>query len=1309
MPSDITVSLTSIPPLKINVPQRGSIEVKNAAYGAGSDATSVKTYGDQTIGGNKTFTGITAGITKSMVDLSNVDNTSDVNKPVSDAAQLVLDGKVDKVVGKVLSDQNYTLTEKDKLAAIVPSKLINGTNEVELGEDANLRLAQNGGIVFDRNNTSINVGMGFHIRSGEGISIEPVDQYDSQNLITRGWYFSTDGSLIAPNNDYYYARSYIVLNTFPAEDSGFGLTTADGVTHDFYYDYDGISGPGTPILVNASVDTVADVVTKTIAVLNNSGLFGDVHWDAELNYIWVYQKVAGKTGNQTNFNYGYTDGVSSFIGAESSKIVFGDGTIQTTAPTSDSYLLDRVNHTGTQSYTTISGLGTLATQDGTFSGTSSGTNTGDETVSTIKSKLDITTLSGANTGDETASSIKSKLGVTTLSGSNTGDQTITLGGDATGSGNSSLTVTLANSGVVAGEYNNGTTAITPFTVDAKGRITATDTPVTITPDWSSIANTPTTLDGYNITDAVNVGETQTISGAKEFILSPIVPRPTESNQAVNKAYADDISAGIHVHAQVHVILTIDLATATGGTVAYTNGTDGVGAKLTVTGGSTIIAALNSACGTDADLVSGENGSRVIINGEADDKNWNGIYVISADRELTRAADFDSSVEMAGGDFVFVTHGTAYADTGWVLSEPVTSVGVSNVEFVQFSGQGSYDAGNGLHRDGTTFSVVGTTGRIVVGPSVDLATYGVAGTYQSVTTDAYGRVTSGSNPTTLSGYGITDAAASSDLSSHVSDDARHLTSTQNTLIDGITVSSAEINRLSGIASNVQTQLDGKSATSHVHSDATTSVAGFMSTGDKTKLNAISGTNSGDETASSIKTKLGITTLSGANTGDQTIALEGDVTGSGTGTFTVALKATGTAGTYNNSATSVRPFTTDSAGRISSVGNAVTITPAWSSITSTPTTLTGYGITDAAALSGAAFTGAISVNSDSSVAISAYSIDARAGSFQSVYGSGLEATSENSTALVGVSSTGIGVEAHSTSNTGLSINSYNGIPLVATKGINNNGYIAQFFSGDANVYSILDSGSLRLASGTSTLTLAAPTVNAFARTITFPAANGTVALASTTLAGYGITDAATATSLSTHIADETKHLTSAQNTLIDAITATSAEINYLGGVSSNIQTQLNSKSATSHTHANATTGIDGFMSAGDKTKLDAITGSNTGDETVTTIKTKLGITTLSGANTGDETSTTIKSALGISTLSGSNTGDQTITLTGDVTGSGTGSFAATLKSVGTAGTYTSVTTDANGRVTAGTNPTTLAGYGITDAADNSNTVIGLSLFL
>lgn len=93
---------------------------------------------------------------------------------------------------------------------------------------------------------------------------------------------------------------------------------------------------------------------------------------------------------------------------------------------------------------------------------------------------------------------------------------------------------------------------------------------------------------------------------------------------------------------------------------------------------------------------------------------------------------------------------------------------------------------------------------------------------------------------------------------------------------------------------------------------------------------------------------------------------------------------------------------------------------------------------------------------------------------------------------------------------------------------------------------------------------------------------------------------------------------------------------------------------------------------------LSGTNTGDETLATIKSKLGITTLSGANTGDQdlsglvpkTTTVNSKALsgnitlsasdvgapsGSGTSTGANTGDQTITLTGDVTGTGAGSFA------------------------------------------------------
>ena len=68
----------------------------------------------------------------------------------------------------------------------------------------------------------------------------------------------------------------------------------------------------------------------------------------------------------------------------------------------------------------------------------------------------------------------------------------------------------------------------------------------------------------------------------------------------------------------------------------------------------------------------------------------------------------------------------------------------------------------------------------------------------------------------------------------------------------------------------------------------------------------------------------------------------------------------------------------------------------------------------------------------------------------------------------------------------------------------------------------------------------------------------------------------------------------------------------------------------------------------------------------------------------------------------TGNQSITLSGDATGSGATSISVTLANSGvTAGNYTKVAVDSKGRVTSGSNPNTLSGYGITDAASNTHT--------
>ncbi len=80
-----------------------------------------------------------------------------------------------------------------------------------------------------------------------------------------------------------------------------------------------------------------------------------------------------------------------------------------------------------------------------------------------------------------------------------------------------------------------------------------------------------------------------------------------------------------------------------------------------------------------------------------------------------------------------------------------------------------------------------------------------------------------------------------------------------------------------------------------------------------------------------------------------AFGGDVT-STNGIATLTLNNTGVAANSYGLATHVPQFSVDSKGRLLLAAN-VLITPAFSSITGKPTTLAGYGITDAVASGGA----------------------------------------------------------------------------------------------------------------------------------------------------------------------------------------------------------------------------------------------------------------------------------------------------------------------------------------------------------------------
>ena len=176
--------------------------------------------------------------------------------------------------------------------------------------------------------------------------------------------------------------------------------------------------------------------------------------------------------------------------------------------------------------------------------------------------------------------------------------------------------------------------------------------------------------------------------------------PTAGTDAATKAYVDSVAEGLNIHAASYAATTANL------TATYSNGTSGVGATLTNA---------DTQAAFSVDGLSPSASARILVKNQTNTFE-NGIYTLttvgsgSTNWVLTRATDFDSPAEMAGGDFTFVDAGSTLANTGWVMVNPVTTVGTTAVIFEQFSGAGTYTASNGVQLVGSNFSGVVEAGK-----------------------------------------------------------------------------------------------------------------------------------------------------------------------------------------------------------------------------------------------------------------------------------------------------------------------------------------------------------------------------------------------------------------------------------------------------------------------------------------------------------------------------------------------------------------------------------------------------------------------
>ena len=266
----------------------------------------------------------------------------------------------------------------------------------------------------------------------------------------------------------------------------------------------------------------------------------------------------------------------------------------------------------------------------------------------------------------------------------------------------------------------------------------------INPQQSGLEITNSTI------DSTVIGATAPAAGyftSLAALTGTVAATPSADADIANKAYVDSVAQGLDIKASCLY-----------GTVA----------NITLSG-------LGTQAGGDwtSSLTAGD---RILVKSQTNQAE-NGIYAASASG-WTRTADMNTWSEVPGA-FTFIEDGATLMSTGWVTTAGHTgTIGVTAMPWTQFSGAGTYNAGNGLQLVGNTFSVKAN------GTTLDVSSSGVkiSDTYPgqtSITTlgtiatgtwhgDTIGLLYGGTGATTASGartnLGAAASGANSDITS-----------------------------------------------------------------------------------------------------------------------------------------------------------------------------------------------------------------------------------------------------------------------------------------------------------------------------------------------------------------------------------------------------------------------------------------------------------------------------------------------------------------------------------------------------------------
>lgn len=213
------------------------------------------------------------------------------------------------------------------------------------------------------------------------------------------------------------------------------------------------------------------------------------------------------------------------------------------------------------------------------------------------------------------------------------------------------------------EVYNGTTGAYTLTLKVNGQ-TGIAVPqgkrMTLSCDGTDVRE----LSGYLRADGGAITGAVTMSGASATLT--LAADPAGAMEATTKQYVDALKAGLQMKPSCRFMTT---------------------ANVTLSGAQTV------------DGGTPTNGDRIFVPFQTDGTQ-NGTYLYNSAGAWTRTTDADSSAEVKAGMYVWITEGTTYADTAWVLTtnDPIT-LGSTLLTFVQFSAVGQINAGYAMSKSG----------------------------------------------------------------------------------------------------------------------------------------------------------------------------------------------------------------------------------------------------------------------------------------------------------------------------------------------------------------------------------------------------------------------------------------------------------------------------------------------------------------------------------------------------------------------------------------------------------------------------------